>query len=74
VVTPQFPSITLIETGESFPNNSPDQVLAIDTLAKGGVFTIQIEGGKRNNSGFQLDISGMEGDLKISNPGRFAAI
>jgi predicted dehydrogenase len=38
------------------------------TLASGGVFTIQIEGGKRNNSGLQIDITGMEGDLKISNP------
>jgi predicted dehydrogenase len=38
------------------------------TLATGGVFTIQIEGGKRNNSGLQIDITGMEGDLKISNP------
>ncbi len=68
LVTPQFDKITLIETGESFPNKTPDQVLAIGTLAQGGVFTIQIEGGKRNNSGLQIDITGMEGDLKISNP------
>jgi len=72
VVAPQFPAITLIETGETFPNQTPDQVLAIGTLAKGGVFTIQIEGGKRNNSGFQLDITGMEGDLKIFNRLSFA--
>jgi predicted dehydrogenase len=68
VVTPQFENITLIETGETFPNQTPDQVLAMGTLARGGVFTIQIEGGKRNNSGLQIDITGMEGDLKISNP------
>ena len=47
-------------------------MLAIGTLAKGGVFTIQIEGGKRNNSGFQLDITGMEGDLRIYNHLSFA--
>ncbi len=68
IVTPQFPAITLIETGETFANRTPDQVVAIGTLARGGVFSIQIEGGKRNNSGLQIDITGMEGDLKISNP------
>jgi hypothetical protein len=39
----------------------------IGTLVNGAVFTIQIEGGKRNNSGLQIDITGMEGDLKVSN-------
>jgi predicted dehydrogenase len=68
VVENQFPTITLIETGETFPNTTPDQVLVIGTLANGAVFTIQIEGGKRNNSGLQIDITGMEGDLKVSNP------
>ena len=58
----------MIETGESFSNETPDQVLVIGTLARGGVFTLQIEGGKRNNSGLQIDITGMGGDLKISNP------
>jgi predicted dehydrogenase len=68
VVQNQFPTITLIETGEAFPNTTPDQVLVIGTLANGAAFTIQIEGGKRNNSGLQIDITGMEGDLKVSNP------
>ena len=67
LVTPQFHEITLTETGESFPNKTPDEVLAIGTLANGAVFSIQIEGGKRNGSGLQIDITGMEGDLKISN-------
>ena len=67
VVKEQFPTITLIETGETFPNKTPDQVAAIGTLASGAVFSIHIEGGKRNNSGLQIDITGMEGDLKISN-------
>jgi predicted dehydrogenase len=31
IVTPQFPAITLVETGEIFPNNTPDQVLVIGT-------------------------------------------
>ena len=67
VVKDQFPSVTLIETGETFPNTTPDQVVVIGAFANGAVFSIQIEGGKRNNSGLQIDITGMEGDLKVSN-------
>jgi predicted dehydrogenase len=67
IVKDQFPSVTLIETGETFPNTTPDQVVVIGTLANGAIFSIQIEGGKRNNSGLQIDITGMEGDLKVSN-------
>jgi predicted dehydrogenase len=67
IVKDQFPSVTLIETGETFPNATPDQVVIIGTLANGAIFSIQIEGGKRNNSGLQIDITGMEGDLKVSN-------
>jgi len=68
----QFPTITITDNGETLPNTTPDQVLVIGTLANGGVFTFQIEGGKRNNSGLQIDITGMKGDLKISNPLSFA--
>jgi predicted dehydrogenase len=60
------------ETGETFENKTPDQVFVIGTLANSGAFTIQIEGGKRNNSGLQIDVTGMEGDLKVSNPLSFA--
>ena len=72
VVVNQFPTITITDNGETFPNTTPDQVLVIGTLANGGVFTFQIEGGKRNNSGLQFDITGMKGDLKICNPLSFA--
>jgi predicted dehydrogenase len=66
-VVNQFPNITIAETGKTQPTTTPDQVLVIGSLANGGVFTIQIEGGKRNNSGLQIDITGTKGDLKISN-------
>ena len=72
MVVNQFPTITITDNDETLPNTTPDQVLVIGTLANGGVFTIQIEGGKRNNSGLQIDITGMTGDLKISNPFSFA--
>jgi predicted dehydrogenase len=64
----QFPEVTIIETEKTYTSTAPDQVLAIGELATGGVFTLQIEGGKRNNSGVQIDITGTEGDLKSSNP------
>ncbi len=67
----QFPNITIAETGKTYPTTTPDQVLVIGKLANGGVYTIQIEGGKRNNSGLQIDITGMQGDLRISNPMSF---
>jgi predicted dehydrogenase len=66
-VVNQFPNITIAETGRAHPTTTPDQVLVIGSLDNGGVYTIQIEGGKRNNSGLQIDITGTEGDLKISN-------
>ena len=71
VVRNQFPTLTLIETGETFANTTPDEVAIVGTLAGGAVFLAQIEGGKRNNSGLQIDITGTAGDLKISNPDSF---
>ena len=44
---------------------------AIGTLEGGAVFLVQVEGGKRNGSGLQVDITGTEGDLKISNVASF---
>lgn len=67
----QFESITLIETGETIPTTTPDQVLLSGTLQSGAVFSVHIEGGKRNNFGVQLDITGTEGDLKLSNTASF---
>lgn len=66
-VVNQFPNITIAETGQTLPTTAPDQVLVIGSLAGGGVFTVQIEGGKRNGSGLQIDITGTGGDLRISN-------
>jgi hypothetical protein len=41
-------------------------------LENDALFSIQIEGGKRNNSGLQIDITGTEGDLKVWNTKSFA--
>jgi predicted dehydrogenase len=71
IVKPQFPALTLTSTGEVFRNETPDHVVVIGTLRNGGVLTVQIEGGKRNNSGLQIDITGMSGDLKVWNAKSF---
>ncbi|MFM0088831.1 Gfo/Idh/MocA family oxidoreductase [Paraburkholderia sediminicola] len=67
----QFKEVTLMETGETLPHTSPDQVMLAGTFANGAVLTVHIEAGKRNNFGVQLDITGSKGDLKISNTTSF---
>ena len=71
IVRTQFPELTLGATGKSFPNETPDAVMAIGTLQCGAVFQIQIEGGKQNHSGLQIDITGTAGDLKVWNEKSF---
>ena len=69
----QFREVTLVETGETLPHTSPDQVVLAGTFANGAVLAVHIEAGKRNNFGVQLDITGSKGDLKISNTTSFGA-
>ncbi len=73
IVAKQFPELTLTATGESFPNETPDGVVAIGRLENDALFSVQIEGGKRNNSGLQIDITGTEDDLKITNTKSFGS-
>lgn len=74
VVATQFPTLTLTARGQSFPNETPDGVVAIGRLEDDALFSIQIEGGKRNNAGLQIDITGTEGDLKIWNTKSFGNV
>jgi predicted dehydrogenase len=67
IVASQFPKLTLSQTGESFPNENPDAVLAQGRLISGALYSVQIEGGKHNNSGLQVDFTGTEGDLRMTN-------
>ena len=70
----QFPTLTLTRTGESFPNETPDEVLAQGRLEGGGVYSVQIEAGKHNNAGLQIDFTGTDGDLKVSNSKAFGNV
>jgi predicted dehydrogenase len=70
----QFPTLTLARTGESFPNETPDAVLAQGRLAGDGLYSVQIEAGKHNNTGLQIDFTGTDGDLKVSNTKAFGNV
>lgn len=70
----QFPAVTIKETGEVFQTTAPDQLVISGMLNDHAVFVVQVEGGKRNGSGMQLDITGDEGDLKVSNVSAFGGV
>jgi len=67
VVANQFPDITVEETGEKVPTTRPDAAMVIGTLENGGLFSVQIEGGQRHRTGLQIDITGTEGVLRVTN-------
>lgn len=63
----QFPVTTIGETGEKVPYTSPNEVMVIGTLTDGGLFSVQLEGGQKHRTGLQIDITGTEGVLRITN-------
>jgi predicted dehydrogenase len=67
VVETQFPFFTIMETGEQIPNTNPNEVMVIGTLENGGLFSMQVEGAQKHRTGLQIDISGTEGVLRITN-------
>lgn len=71
IMETQFPFFTIAETGEQVPNTNPNEIMVIGTLVNGGLFSIQIEGGQKHKTGLQIDISGTEGVLRITNPRGF---
>lgn len=68
VVENQFPFFIIEETGEKIPTANPNEVMMIGTLEDGGLFAVQIEGAQKHRTGLQIDITGTEGVLRISNP------
>jgi predicted dehydrogenase len=70
----QFAKVTIKETGEVLDSTAPDQFVLSGMLEDGGVISIHIEGGKRNGSGVQIDITGDQGDLKITNRSAFGDV
>ena len=69
----QFPEVT-VEGGETLSTTTPDQLVLTGLLPGGAVLSVHIEGGKRNGSGVQIDITGDAGDLRIANKSAFGDI
>ena len=70
----QFPIVTIRETGESVATTAPDQLVLAASLGGRAVLSVHIEGGKRNGSGVQIDITGDAGDLRITNRSAFGGV
>jgi predicted dehydrogenase len=71
VVENQFPFITVEETGQKVPNTSPNAAMVVGALKNGGLFSVQIEGGQQHRTGLQIDITGTEGVLRVTNSRAF---
>ena len=69
LVATQRTTITVIETGETLPKTSPDQVLIAGSLESGAVVSAHIQSGVLHAQGVRLTIHGIEGDLVISASG-----
>jgi predicted dehydrogenase len=68
----QFPTVTLTDTGEQVPYPVPTEVIIAGTLQRGGLFSIQLEGGQGNRkTGVHIVITGTKGALRITNPRGF---
>ncbi|MGI4762488.1 MAG: Gfo/Idh/MocA family protein [Janthinobacterium lividum] len=67
VVENQFPFFTVVETGAQIPNTTPNEAMVMGTLAGGGLFAVQIEGAQQHRTGLQIDITGTEGVLRMTN-------
>ena len=74
VLANQFPTVTIRETGETIATTAPDQLVVAGTLSGTAVLSVHIEGGKRNGSGVQIDITGDAGDLRITNRSAFGGV
>jgi predicted dehydrogenase len=65
VVATQRQRVKIVETGETIPMTSPDQVLLSGVLQSGAVASVHLSGGTANGTDFLFEIHGTEGDLAI---------
>jgi predicted dehydrogenase len=68
VVANQRQQIKIVETGETIPMTSPDQVLLSAVLQSGAVASVHLKGGTANGTRFLFEIQGNEGDLAPADP------
>jgi predicted dehydrogenase len=65
VVANERRRVKIVETGETIPMTSPDQVLISGILQSGAVASVHLKAGTTNGTGFLFEIHGTEGDLAI---------
>ena len=70
----QFHEVTIAGTDEVIPTTTPDQLVLSARLSGDAVLSVHVEGGKRNGSGVQIDITGDAGDLRITNASAFGDV
>jgi predicted dehydrogenase len=70
----QFSNVTIAETGRVIATTTPDQLVLSANLGSTAVLSVHIEGGKRNGSGVQIDVTGDAGDLRITNVSAFGEV
>jgi len=59
-------TVRVIETGESIPMKTPDQVSVHGVLQSGAPLSMQLRGGLPRGTRLQWEINGTEGDLRIT--------
>jgi predicted dehydrogenase len=70
IVKTQFPEVWL-SNGSKHQTDAPDAVMVMGALENGAMFQIHIEGGKLNQKGLQIEITGTDGDLEVANEKAF---
>jgi predicted dehydrogenase len=70
----QFPLVTVVETGEKVANTSLEQLVAIGRIGDNGAFSAHVEGGKYHGTSVQIEITGTDGDLRITNGNAFGEL
>ena len=59
-------TVRVVETGETIPMKTPDQVLVNGVLQSGAPLSLQIRGGLPRGTRLLWEINGTEGDLRIT--------
>ncbi|MFM0221922.1 Gfo/Idh/MocA family protein [Paraburkholderia dipogonis] len=59
-------TVSIAETGESVPMNTPDHVMINSVLASGVPLSLQLRGGLPRGTRLLWEINGTEGDLRIT--------
>lgn len=62
-------TVTVNQTGEVIPRTSPDQAAIIARLASGTTAALHFRGGLGNGAGFDWQINGTAGDLRVTVEG-----